>query len=460
MIGQFGIGLLSAFIVADKIVIETCSWKPKNSAWRWESQGDKTYNLELGKRKEPGTTATLHITDNYRDMLNMADLSDAIRKYADFLPIPIYLNDDEVPVNTINAPWHRDYSLNPQAEIEDLKILLRKRFSDTPLSIIPVHIKSSYQVDGVLYLSGYGALDGTLNAYSIGFVDIYQSRMFVMEANRDILPLWARFVRGIIDSPALTLTASRDAIQKDKIQQEIQESLGKAIIDHLVNLSQNDLARFQEICQWHHYDFKGVALQSDTFFKQIDDLVPFHTNQGIMNLPAYFEESKKRKQSQDEILYFDESGSATQFDLLCEARNLLVINASHLFESKFLERYGEFHRDIRLRQLDLGGSDLIFEPLSTQEEQNYRDLKIDLMQVLPDSRSIVKIVRFKPESIPALTVLSEAGRRQKEMKDRIKNPAIDGAIRDLLNEVMESEKTLPITLYVNANNSGSTELTV
>ncbi len=448
LIGQFGIGLLSAFIVADKVVIETCSCKPKNPAWHWESQGDKNYDLELGKRKEPGTTATLHITDNYRDMLNKKDLSDGIRKYADFLPIPIYLNDDEVPVNIINAPWHRDYSQNPREEIEDLTTLLRKRFSDIPLSVIPVHIKSPYPVDGVLYLTEFGTLD----ARTTGFIDIYQSRMFVMQANRDILPIWARFVRGIIDSPALTLIASRDAIQQDNIQQEIKESLGKAIIDHLTELSQNDLPRFQEICQWHHYDFKGMALQNDNFFKQIDNLVPFQTNQGVMNLPAYFEEAKKRKQSQDEILYFDESGSATQFNLLCEARELLVINASHLFESKFLQRYGEFHKDILLRQLDIGGSDLIFEPLSTEEEQDYRDLKIDLMQHLPDPRSIVKIARFKPESIPALTVLSEAAKTQRELQQRMKNPIIPDYFQNLLKEAMKLERTLPITLYVNASN--------
>ncbi|MGK7897658.1 MAG: ATP-binding protein, partial [Xenococcus sp. (in: cyanobacteria)] len=447
LIGQFGIGLLSAFIVADRIVIETRSFKTKNPAWLWESYGNKTYNLEAGERKEPGTTATLYITENYRDMLDRKNLADAIRKYADFMPIPIYLNDDGEPTNTINAPWQQD-NQNPREEIENLENLLWRRFHDTPLSIIPIHIKSPYRVDGVLYLSRYGTLD----AYTTGLVDIYQSRMFVTRANRDILPVWARFVRGIIDSPDLTLTASRDAIKQDNIYQDIRESLGKAIIEHLTKLSQNDLSRFQSICQWHHYDFKGMAIQNDTFFQEIDDLVPFQTNQGIMNLPNYFKEAKRRKQSPKEILYFDEFGSATQFNLLCEARKLLVVNASNPFDKEFLKLYSQFHIDIDLRQIDIEGSELIFEPLSQEEEEEYRDIKTNIKQDLPDYRSVVKVVKFKPESIPALTVLSEAAKAQRELQEKANNPTLPDSFQALIKGVMDSERTLPITLYVNVSN--------
>ena len=265
LIGQFGIGLLSAFIVADKIVVETRSWKPKNPAWHWQSEGEKTYTLEPGNRKEPGTTVTLHINDSYRDMLNTADLREAIVKYADFLPMPIRLNEEQSLINTINAPWHRDYSQKPRAEIIDLTALLVRRFPDTPLSVMPIHIRTPYPVDGVLYISDFGTLDSS----PIGLVDIYQSRMFVMQANRDILPPWARFVRGIIDSPALTLTASRDAVKQDSIQKAIRESLETVIIDHLVQLSQEQPVQFARICQWHHYDFKGMALNYEIFFNPL-----------------------------------------------------------------------------------------------------------------------------------------------------------------------------------------------
>ncbi|MDJ0715990.1 MAG: ATP-binding protein [Prochloraceae cyanobacterium] len=448
LIGQFGIGLLSAFIVADKIVVETRSWKPKNPAWRWQSEGEKTYTLEPGDRKEPGTTVTLYINDNYRYMLNAGDLREAIVKYADFLPIPIYLNEEQDPINAINAPWHRDYSQKPKAEILDLMALLVRRFPDRPLSVIPIHIRSPYPVDGVLYISEYGTLDSS----TAGLVDIYQSRMFVMQANQDILPPWATFVRGIIDSPALTLTASRDAVKQDSIQKAIRESLGTFIIEHLPQLSQEEPAQFAKICQWHHYDFKRMALQDETFFNAVDDLVPFQTNQGMMNLPTYFHKANQRGQSPLEILYFDESGSATQFNLLCEARGWLVVNANQLFESQFLERYAQIHPHIRLRQLNLKGSDLIFEPLNAEELGNYQRLKLELNQLLPDRPSNVKFVRFKPESIPALIVLSQEAKAQRELELTLQDPASPENVQKLLKDFQASERTLPVTFYVNASN--------
>ena len=243
VIGQFGIGLLSTFIVADRVVVETRSWQKGHPGYRWESRGEKTYDLQAGDRQEPGSSVTLYITDQYRDMLLLEELRKAIRKYADFLPVGIYVNEDEAPANAVNAPWHKQYD-SARDELLEMSIFVARRFPDNPLSTIPIHIKSPYKVDGVLYVSDNRIPD----VNTTGLVDIYQSRMFVMEGNRDMLPSWAKFVRGIIDSPALTLTASRDAIQQDATQEEIKEQLGEAIVEHLKGLSKSDPDKFQRLC--------------------------------------------------------------------------------------------------------------------------------------------------------------------------------------------------------------------
>jgi molecular chaperone HtpG len=198
LIGQFGIGLLSAFIVADRVVIETQSYQLEHPTLRWESDGGKTYNLQPIEKKEVGTTVTLHTSKDYRDMLMKNKLQEAIRKYADFLPIGIYLNDDEGPSNTMNAPWHKHYAdAEEELRVRDVKNFVFKRFNDIALAIIPINMSEPYPIQGVMYVSENRSLP-------VGMVDIYQKRMFVMEANRDILPAWAKFIRGVIDSPALT----------------------------------------------------------------------------------------------------------------------------------------------------------------------------------------------------------------------------------------------------------------
>ncbi|MBW4540408.1 MAG: ATP-binding protein [Myxacorys chilensis ATA2-1-KO14] len=448
VIGQFGIGLLSAFIVADRVVVETRSYLDGNPAWRWESSGEKTYALQPGERQDAGSTVTLHINENYRDMLSAEELRKAIRKYADFLPVGIYLNEDETPTNAVNAPWHRQYD-NPKEEVMEMAIFVAKRFPDNPLSTIPIHLTSPYKVDGVLYVSDNRIPD----VNTTGLVDIYQSRMFVMEANRDMLPVWAKFVRGIIDSPALTLTASRDAVQQDAIQKEIKEQLGEAIIRHLTNFSKEDPIRFQRLCDWHHYHLKGMALREDNFFRAVADLIPFETNLMPMNLKTYFEEAKKRGQAETDLLYFDERGSATQFYMLCDAQGLLVIDASQVFEDGFLERYGRLHPEIKLRQLNIGESDFIFEPLQDEEKEAFRGLEMEFMRGVSDRRSVAKVVRFKPASIPALTVLTAAAKSQEKLRQVGDNPLIPDEVRNLVKDLMQGERTVPVTLYLNADNS-------
>jgi molecular chaperone HtpG len=447
VIGQFGIGLLSAFIVADRVVVETRSWQKDNPAWRWESSGEKTYNLQPGERQDPGSSVTLFITDKYRDMLLLEEMRKAIRKYADFLPVGIYVNDDEATANAVNAPWHKQYA-SEKEELLEMSIFVARRFPDNPLSTIPIHIKSPYKVDGVLYVSDNRIPD----VNTTGLVDIYQSRMFVMEGNRDMLPSWAKFVRGIIDSPALTLTASRDAVQQDAVQKEIKEQLGEAVIAHLVGLSKEDPDKFQRLCDWHHYHLKGMALRDDTFFQSVSDLIPFETNQGPMNLKRYFEEAKRLGQSGSDLLYFDERGSATQFYMLCEARGLLVVDASQVFEDDFLERYGRMHPEIKLRQLNIGESDFIFEPLSADEQSEFRRLEQEFMRGMPDRRSVAKAVKFKPESIPALSVMSAAAKNQAKLKQAGENVVLPEEVRNLLKDVLQGERSVPIVLYLNASN--------
>ncbi len=447
VIGQFGIGLLSAFIVADRVVVETLSWQLNNPPWRWESSGEKTYDLQPGTRGDAGSTVTLYINDKYRDMLLVEELRKAIRKYADFLPVSIYLNEDEAPANAVNAPWHKHYD-NPRDERLEMAQFVARRFPDNPLSTIPIHLMKPYKVDGVLYVSDNRIPDINTS----GFVDIYQSRMFVMEANRDMLPSWAKFVRGIIDSPALTLTASRDAVQQDVVQKEIKEQLGQEVIKHLTKLSKDDPTRFQQLCDWHYYHMKGMALRDDNFFYAVADLIPFETNQGPMNLSTYFAEAKKLGQSETDLLYFDERGSATQFYMLCDARGLLVVDASQVFEDDFLERYGRLHPEIKLRQLNIGESNVIFEALNLEEAQEFRQLEQEFTRGMPDRRSIAKAVRFKPESIPALSVLSAAAKSRQKLQQAGDNVMIPDEVRKLVKDVLQGEKSVPVTLYLNVDN--------
>lgn len=448
LIGQFGIGLLSAFIVSKRVLLETLSCHSGNSAWQWESSGDKDYVLAPGLRDEIGTSVTLYISDEYRDVLDLDFLRNSIRKYADFLPVEIYLNDEEAPVNSINAPWHKTFSKKAD-EIQELLVFIARRFpGEYPLEVIPIHIRTTFRADGVLYIS-----DRSIPfVETSGQVDIYQSRMFIQASNNEILPAWAKFVRGVIDSPDLTPNAARDAVQRDGVFNAIKESLGKAIVDHLKQLARENPHHFQRVMLWHQYHIKGMALTDNEFFKEIADLVPFDTNQGVCSLQAYLERAPVIDERRS-LVYFNERGSALQYYMLCNAKGLLVINASLAFEENFLKRYVQLHPEIRLHQINIAESEFIFEKLDDRELPQFRQLELVFEALIGNELNVKpRVVRFRPDSVPAVVTLSPDAKALMELQATRDNWRVPESVREIVGKVLE-ERPLPLTLYFNANNS-------
>jgi molecular chaperone HtpG len=450
LVGQFGIGLLSAFIVAKRVTVDTFSFKGNEQAWQWESYGDKDYTIEEGERSEAGSTVTLYISEDHKDVLDDEFIRNAIRKYADFLPVSIIINDEEGPTNSVNAPWHKIIH-NEGDFIQDLGSYIVKRFpSEYPLEIIPVKIHEPYHVEGVLFISDRHV--PYIN--TSGQVDIYQSRMFIASKNTDILPPWATFLRGVIDSTDFTPTAARDAVQRDGVFMSIRDALGKIVIERLKYLAKENPERFQRLMHWHQYHIKGMALSEPTFFNDIADMVPFSTNKGVMSLQAYLERSAiiNRESKFRNIFYFTEEGSATQFYLLCDSKGLIVINASYIFEENFLKKYAEKHQDVRLHQIDMAGAEFIFEPLSDGEKVKFSTIETTFEAIGGRELNVkAKVVHFSPETLPAVTTLAPEAKLLLELRQTRENWRVPENVRDVVDKVI-GERPLPLMLYLNASN--------
>lgn len=446
LIGQFGIGLLSAFVVAERVVVQTRSCRANNPGWRWECWGDKAYTLTPDESLSVGSRVILYIDANHRDVLDLEFVRKAVRKYADFISVPIHLNQ-EGRINSVDAPWHRSYASEDE-RLAEHRIFVNRRFPDIALSVIPVNIAQPFPVQGVLYISNQTRSDLSVP----GRVDIYQSRMFITADHPDLLPPWAKFVRGVVDSTALTPTAARDNIQQDQAFRGVRDGLGRVIIEHLKQMARENLSRFQEIMDWHHYHIKGMALKADDFFREVADLLPFETNKGPMSLKDYLQKTIKSLDGRRTILYFSERGQATQFFMLADAKGILVINASYVHESKFLRKYAEEKPDIKLEQLDFAESSIIFEKLSPSEAQPFQELMTEFSYNMPTGGSRAKIVRFTPVHIPAVLTLTEGQKLRSEMSALKDNPIIPTGIRELLGRVMEDKPTIPVTIHLNADN--------
>jgi molecular chaperone HtpG len=461
LIGQFGIGLLSAFIVADRVTVVTKA--AGHEALRWESSGGRNYTVEPTQRDQVGTTVTLHISRVHSRYLERTRLESIIRTYADFIGMPVYVNDDADPTNAVVAPWHRSYRSERERDVAYYEFWERKFQNETSLHVFAVD-------EGVEWLDssqpggrGSGRIRGVLaitdrhvpDVNARGTVDLYISRMFIGAANRDVLPPWAKFLQGVVECNELTPNAARDNVVRNTALVAVQEALGTLIVRELTDLSQRRHNRFVEIMRWHAYHILAMSVQDEyeEFFRAVADLMPLESDQGPLTIPEYLETAPASGDDGSRLVYYiTERGSANQFFLLASARGIRIINCAEPFAERFLERYARtWPRRVRLSRFDLAGSTTIFEPLSDDEADRFADLEAAYGQIFPNRRDAAKVSRFLPTELPAVLTETRDSKNRREMAQVASDLAIPQFLRELVQGFL-AEEGEPLTLHLNADN--------
>ena len=330
LIGQFGIGMLSAFVVADKVHVDTRKLGTDQS-FQWRNSGSEECQLYSSDWSAVGSQVTVFLRRDFSYFLEEAKLREIIIRYCDFIPFPIHLNG-RGPVNTVNAPWSMNYP-SSEAEQDAYSNFIDRRFSDYSLDVFPFTIGGTYQARGILYISDRRVADVNTG----GLLDIFIRGMMVKQADTALLPSWAKFIRGVIDSPDLKPTAARDNIQSsDPSFAYIQEKLGEVIVRRLTYLAEQRPKRFQTINDWHHYHLKGMAYFHDSFFRAVGDLLLFDTNKGMMSLRNYLPKHEPLPSGKAPIYFFAYYDSAAQYYRMAGEKGLLAITLYFFFSILFI----------------------------------------------------------------------------------------------------------------------------
>jgi molecular chaperone HtpG len=460
LIGQFGIGLLSAFIVADRVTVDTRAGG--GEALRWESRGDRNYTVRPGHREQVGTTVSLHVTPEYGRYLDRARLATIIRTYADFIGMPVYLNDDADPANAVNAPWHQDYR-SPADRDAAYRGFWEKKFTGQgALHVFAVDEEFSWEdlsrpggyghgrVRGVLAITNQQITD--VNAR--GTVDVYLSRMFIGAANREVLPPWAKFLRGVIECNQLTPNAARDNVVHNAALAAVQKTLGDVVVAELMALSRRDRDRLVEIMRWHSFDLLLMAVRPEhkDFFLAAADLMPLESDQGPLTVPEYLRTAPDSGDGSKLVYYIAEQGAANQYFLLASARGIRVFNCGENFAEHFLELYAsEWPARVTLRRLDVAGSETIFEPLGEDEADRFAYLEAAAGLVFPDGRYIASVSRFLPAELPAVLTETKNSKHRRELADVADNLMVPQFLRVVVQGYLDEERE-PLMLHLNAAN--------
>jgi len=251
LIGQFGVGLLSAFMLADRLVVESRHHDSPVGVC-WEAGAGTEIELATTDREETGTRVTLFLKSEYHFLATKPEaLEKAIREYADFLPIPIYLNRQTRRVNVIHAAW-----FEPSQERDATELALQEYFDETPIEVIPIRVEKPASIAGALYVTPQRVPGFSDQAA----VMVTVRRMVISRKIQGLVPAWATFLRGCLELHSCSPTTSREDLVRDENFERVRLTLEDLIFNHFQQLEQEDPARLEAVVNWHRYTFAGAAL--------------------------------------------------------------------------------------------------------------------------------------------------------------------------------------------------------
>ncbi len=301
LIGQFGVGFYSAFMVASKVTLVTRR-AGEDHATRWESTGDGAYTLEEAERDAPGTTITLHLLaadeeHGVRDYTNPVVLREIVKRYSDFVAYPIQLGDETL--NSQKAIWDR-----PRAEVTDAEYheFYRHISHDwaAPLRTIPVRMEGTLEAYALLYLPAKAPFDLYSPEMKRG-LQLYVKRVFVMDECRDLMPPHLRFVKGVVDAHDLSLNVSREILQKDRQIQVIRKQLVKKVMATLDELKRDAASDYLGFWAEFGPALKEGLLAPDADKDKLLDLVLAASSEQPGELTSLADYVARMKDGQDAI---------------------------------------------------------------------------------------------------------------------------------------------------------------
>jgi molecular chaperone HtpG len=322
LIGQFGVGFYSAFMVADRV--EVVSRKAgEDKAWRWTSDGKSGFEIEPAERPTAGTTVLLHLNEEGSQYANSWRLQEIVKKYSNHIAFPIFLTYDKSEwneaekksekkrtmeqVNAASALWRRSKS---ELKDEDYKELYKSLTGDWEDPLFWFHTKAegSLEYTTLFYIPAKAPLDLYQAEYKTG-VKLYVKRVFIMDDSKDLLPQYLRFVRGIIDSEDLPLNVSREILQQNRVLTSIRTASVKKILSELKNIAANQPEQYLKFIAEYNRPLKEGLYGDYANRETLLDLVRFKSTK-VPGLTSLADVKSRMKEGQKSIYYITGGGES------------------------------------------------------------------------------------------------------------------------------------------------------
>lgn len=391
-IGQFGIGILSCFVVSEEIVVIAKSARDPNAKpVEWRAKPDGTYIVkELTHDFQPGTQVWLTAKSGLEEQFSHEQVKQLAKHYGGLLPYPIRVTAGKVTeiINANTAPWRTRYL----SEKERTKVLLdfgQEAFHTKFFDAIP--LKSEVGgVDGVAYVLPFTPALSARKTHRV-----YLKNMFLSDTVDNLLPDWAFFVRAIVNANDLRPTASRESFYEDAKLATVRTTLGNCIREYLLTLAENRPEKLAEFVDLHERALKSLAAEDDEFFAIIIDHLPFETSKGTMTFGEYRRENKH-------VRFVPTVDAFRQVSNVSAAQGVTVINAGHTYEVELLSKVPDVYPEMDVEPLDANTVAQQFDDLSPADQQLANAFLMAADQVLRPFRCRAEAKSFRPDDLPAL----------------------------------------------------------
>jgi len=435
LIGAFGLGFFSAFFVADRVELFTVSYKEPDRGIHFSSRGGERYQLGPAPAGPVGTRVVLHLGQGAAELSDPAFVARLLERYCGLLPFPVYVESRaSEPVNRPPPPWREDEGSPLRRRRKNLDFARRFEARFEPICTFELSPRAESEARGLLWVQD-GATYGTSDNRNLS---VFVRGMLISADARDLLPPWAGFVGGVIESDALTPTASREDVQRDEAYRAITSQLREALIDGLAELSEREPAAWRRVLLRHNEALLGAALCDGRLFGLLADELKVPTSEGDLTLPAL------RKKSEGKI-YASMGEQGSYEEILFRALRVPVVSGTRYAALPFCQAWAQ---RVGAKVVQLGtkqGNQALFPPADISPAARAR-----LTALFGALKQEIVPARFSPESLPLVLVVDrEVALKQtleRDEADRKVSAALLGMARLYTKGI---DDTVEARLYVN-----------
>jgi molecular chaperone HtpG len=469
IIGHFGLGFYSAFMVADRVTIDTLSYREGAVPVHWESEGGNEFTMGDGEKQGIGTCITLYLNEESVEFSNEYRVREVLQKYCSFMPTEIYLNKENaepeydtidadevkeddtvierfteeakteekenedgtkelveispaknkakivrrpVPVNDTHPLWAKHPN---DCTEEEYKTFYRKVFNDYKEPLFWIHLNMDYpfNLKGILYFPKIALEYETIE----GVIKLYNNQVFIADNIKEVIPEFLMLLKGVIDCPDLPLNVSRSALQNDGFVKKISDYITKKVADKLSGMYKTEKESYEKYWDDINPFIKFGYIRDEKFREKIQDYMIFKDLNGkYLTLPECQEDAKETHENT--IYYVTDEKEQSQYINMFKAQGTNAVILTHNIDSPFIQQIEQANENLHFKRID-ADSDSYKEQVSEEEAEKLKTDAESLSDVfkkaLNNDQLEVKAEKLKDAAIASMITVSEESRRMQEM---------------------------------------------